>query len=269
MPRCKYRHADAIRTPFQAFSRCKDSQTYAYRMNIIVRNIPNFITCLNVASGCAAILCATHAGEAWGGLEYYQWAYLFIALAAVADFCDGLSARALGAYSPLGKELDSLCDLVSFGVAPAVLVYQCAAAGGADAWLGWCAILIPVAGALRLARFNIDDRQTTTFIGLPIPANAIFWIGFTAMGFDSASGLPGGEWVWLAIIVLESWMMLAPVPMVSLKLKNFSIRQNWSRYLLVAVAIVCVVWLGLPGLAWLIVYYVASSVIAACVEAKR
>lgn len=238
-------------------------------MNCIIRNIPNFITCINVASGCAAIFCATRGNADCGFFTSYQWAYLFIALAAVADFCDGLAARALGAYSELGKELDSLCDLVSFGVAPAVLVYECAAAGGAPAWLGWCAILIPVAGALRLARFNIDTRQTTSFIGLPIPANALFWIGFTATAYSSATGLPGGPWVWLCIIALESWMMLAPIPMLSLKMKSLSFRQNKGRYLLVAVAVACVVWLGIGGLAWLIVYYILSSVIATLVAAKR
>lgn len=180
-----------------------------------------------------------------------------MALAAVADFFDGFAARLLHAYSNLGKELDSLCDLVSFGVAPAVILYHTLRGAEAPEWLCWCVLLIPVCGALRLARFNIDDRQTTSFIGLPIPANAIFWIGFTAL--YGSMGL-SSVWFALAAIAVVSWLMISPVRLFSLKFKSWGWRGNQARYVLIASAFVFLILCGLAGLMWLIVFYVCLSV---------
>ena len=224
-------------------------------MNKIIRNIPNSITCLNLASGVLAIIAASHGADTMWGLPAYQWAYIFIGIAAVADFLDGFAARALHAYSALGKELDSLCDLVSFGVAPAMILYNCLGAAGAQPWTQWLAVLIPVFGALRLAKFNIDTRQTTSFIGLPIPANAIFWIGYTALAWSGCE--PALQW-WcvLPVLLFECWMMVSPVRLFSLKFKNLKWRGNQFRFLLVVTAIVLVVCMGVPGLMWLIVAYI-------------
>jgi len=224
-------------------------------MNII-NHIPNSITSLNCLFGAAAIFVATQ-GEAqmWCGLSGLHWACIFIGIAAVADFLDGFAARVLHAYSNMGKELDSLCDLVSFGVAPAMLLFQ--ALGGASRWLAWCALLIPVFGALRLAKFNIDDRQTTSFIGLPIPANAIFWIGFTALYIDLGQLIPW--WLVLLSIVCICYLMVSNLRLYSLKFRSWGFKENVMRYCLLIAATLFVVTSGLSGLLWLILYYIVSG----------
>lgn len=227
-------------------------------MNIVKRNIPNSVTCVNLLAGCMAIVSASKGVEPLWGLKAFQWAYIFIAIGAVADFLDGFAARALHAYSNLGKELDSLCDLVTFGVAPAMIMLHLLPAYGPD-WIAWTTLLIPVAGALRLARFNIDTRQTTTFIGLPIPANAIFWIGYSSlMATDSMYGL--AQWyIFLPVLLIECWLMNSPLKMFSLKFKNLALKENMMRYLLIVAAVVCCFTLGVSGLLWLIVFYILLS----------
>ena len=234
-------------------------------MNPVKRNIPNSITCINLLAGCMAIISASHADAPMWGLPAYQWAFIFIAIGAVADFLDGFAARALHAYSDLGKELDSLCDLVTFGVAPAIIVFHLLSAEGIDPWAAWGALLIPVAGAIRLARFNLDTRQATTFIGLPIPANAIFWIGFAAL-FAQEGVTALSAWYWfLPILIVECWLMNSSFKMFSLKFKNLSLKDNYPRFLLVAAAIICCFTLGVAGLLWLIVFYVLMSL---CMQDK-
>ena len=228
-------------------------------MNVIVKNIPNTITCLNLAAGVMAIICASAGDATLWGMAAYNWAYVFVGIAAVADFLDGFAARLLHAYSDLGKELDSLCDLVSFGVAPAMIMYNCLDAMSTAEWVKWLVLLIPVCGALRLARFNVDTRQTTSFIGLPIPANAIFWIGYSALCYGGAEFLT--QW-WMAAlaIVLESWLMVSPLRLFSLKFKTWGWKGNMWRWMLVDPAVVLVFCMGVPGLMWLIVAYVLYGV---------
>ncbi len=176
----------------------------------IFAQIPNSITCLNLISGCIAIVMAFKG--------CYGWASIAIAAAAVFDFLDGAMARLMKAYSAVGKELDSLSDLVSFGVAPAAMVYNIL-----PEEYSWIAISIPVCGALRLARFNVDTRQTTSFIGLPIPANAIFWIG--AVSWMEANG-PFDAWIMIPATMLEAQSMLDPIQLVSLKFSNFKLNTE-------------------------------------------
>lgn len=227
-------------------------------MNLIRKNIPNVITCLNILSGLMSILCSIKGTSPLWGLAAYQWGYIFIGIAAVADFMDGLAARLLHSYSEMGKELDSLSDLVSFGVAPAISVYMCMELNGVE-WVKWLALLIPIAGALRLARFNVDTRQTVNFIGLPIPANALFWIGYTSIVY-SGSTLLGSTWIFLAIVVLESWLMISPLRLFSLKFKNWGWKGNEFRWLLIVTAIALIFCMGTAGLMWLIAVYVAYGV---------
>lgn len=228
-------------------------------MNVITRNIPNSITCINLLAGCMAIALASKGGELVWQLPAYQWSFIFIAIGAVADFFDGFAARALHAYSNLGKELDSLCDLVTFGVAPAMILFYLLGGYGVTPWVAWTTLLIPVAGALRLARFNIDTRQTTTFIGLPIPANAIFWIGYASL-FAQDGVMFLSEWYWfIPVLLVECWLMNSPLRIFSLKLKSFALKENFPRYLLVLAALVCCFSFGVGGLLWLIVFYVGLS----------
>lgn len=229
--------------------------------NIIIRNIPNSITCLNIASGVMAIICALRGETEMWGMEAYNWAYIFIGIAAVMDFLDGFAARLLHAYSDMGKELDSLCDCVSFGVAPAMILFSTLEQYGNPQWISWAALIIPVFGALRLAKFNIDTRQTSSFIGLPIPANAIFWIGYTALCHQQVGSLCEW-WFVLPVLLLESWLMLSPLPLFSLKFKTWGWKGNGFRWILIAAAVVLVAFAGVPGLMWLIITYLILGLFA-------
>lgn len=228
-------------------------------MNRLVKNIPNCITALNLGAGTLAIIAASHSISPFWGLQGYQWAFLFMAMAALADFLDGFVARLLKAYSDLGKELDSLCDLVSFGVAPALTLFYLLQDSFIDPWLCWTTLLIPVCAAFRLARFNIDTRQTTTFIGLPVPANAIFWIGYASLMAGGVEFL--SRWyVFLCFLVVECWLMNSNIRMFSLKMKNLSLKENLPRYLLLVAAGIFCFTLGVGGLFWLIIFYLFCSI---------
>ena len=192
----------------------------------------------------------------------FEQAAIFILIAAVCDFLDGLSARLLHAYSDMGKELDSLSDLISFGLAPGLMVYALLndyllLPYGNFEYLAYIALLIPVAGGIRLAKFNVDDRQTSSFIGLPIPANALFWIGVCFA--DTRDWHPV---IILALIVLFSYLMVSNLPMFSLKASNLSWSNNKLRYILVITSLGLVIWLGLTGLAGAIIAYILLSLIA-------
>ena len=227
-------------------------------MNRIIKNIPNCITALNIVAGTLAIISASKSVSEFWGLLGFQWAFIFMGIAAVADFLDGFAARCLKAYSDLGKELDSLCDVVSFGVAPALTLFFLLKDLAPDQWLCWTALLIPVCAAFRLARFNIDLRQTTSFIGLPVPANAIFWVGYAALLYEGVEFL--GKWyVFLPFLLIECWLMNSNIRMFSLKMTSLAFRENLPRYLLVLAAGVFCFTLGVGGLFWLIIFYIFCS----------
>ncbi len=231
-------------------------------MNVIVRNIPNSITCLNLLSGCFACIYAIQ-GD-------YNAVALLIGLSALFDFMDGLAARLLHAYSPLGKELDSLADLISFGLAPGLMVlhflqynstFQGAEPGQLQSLLCYSALIIPVFSGLRLAKFNIDTRQTTSFLGLPVPANALFWIGLCLTGLAMDTPLNG--YLTIALILLFSWLLVSEVPMFSLKFKSLGIRENAIRYLLLIASALLLLFFQLSGLAAVIGLYIILSILTA------
>ncbi len=236
----------------------------------LISSIPNTITCCNLLSGCLACIASFHAADAdilWG-LNGLQLAWILIGMATVFDFCDGLSARLLHAYSLIGKELDSLADLVSFGLAPGLMMYNLLVDMQAPCWAPWIALCIPVLGALRLARFNVDDRQTTSFIGLPIPSNAIFWIGYSAWlaGSNSpvsADGTITGWPLWLtvALIPVIALMMVCGLHMFSLKFKSMNPKVNVMRYLILIAAVLLLLTVGVAGLAIAILLYIVLSII--------
>ena len=222
-------------------------------MNAIRNNIPNAITSLNLFFGCMACIAALSNGCL---IAPYTEAFGFIALSAIADFLDGLVARWLHVVSAIGKELDSLADLVSFGLAPALILYS--KMSQYDDLLALFALLLPVFGALRLARFNVDTNQATTFTGLPIPANAIFWIGFTDWYYQYDCPV----WIVVLLIVVMSLLMVCPLRMFSLKMHNLSsLKENWAQYLQIVATVAFVVLMGLPGLAAAIALYVLLSII--------
>ena len=192
-------------------------------------NIPNMITCCNLISGCIAVVFALE-GD-------YPFALLFICVGAVFDFFDGMTARLLHVSSPIGKELDSLADDVTFGVAPSAMLFDflCTAE--------WPTVLMPLSGtlpllafimaafsALRLAKFNLDERQALGFIGLPTPANALFW-GALIVG--------GEEWLlfsqWAAPLMLVAsfvscYLLVSEIPMFALKGKTWGWKGNEIKY---------------------------------------
>lgn len=221
--------------------------------------IPNTITLLNLLFGFVAQYCAYHSGEMFGTIPAYMMCIYCIMLAAVADFFDGLSSRLLQSYSDLGKQLDSLSDLVSFGLAPACLLANLFEQAGVPFGVRMICALIPLMAALRLARFNIDPEQATTFKGLPVPACALFCIGLAAM-MVSPTGI--NLYAGIGSIIAISLLMVAPVKMYSLKFKSLALRGNLLRYSLVIVAILCISLFGWEGLYYTIGYYVVSSFIA-------
>lgn len=224
----------------------------------IIAGVPNTITCLNLISGCVAIYMAFNLSVTFGELSGASCAMIAIAAAAVFDFLDGASARLLKAFSPLGKDLDSLADMVSFGVAPAMLVFNAMLQAGSPLWAAFAAFILPAFGALRLAKFNNDSEQATYFRGLPIPANAIFWIGF--YGWIQQYGYPGWPAMWVLVAIL-CWAMVGKFKMFSLKFKNFNFHENFVRYIIIVAAILFVVLYGLAGLVWTILLYFLLSML--------
>lgn len=222
--------------------------------------IPNTITCLNLVSGCVASVMALE-----GNLMY---AVVWIMLAAVFDFFDGFAARLLKAFSPIGKELDSLADVVSFGVAPGMILFVLLSwlaptlpLGGLNEYIPYWAFVIPAFSGLRLAKFNIDERQTTSFIGLPVPAHALFW---SSLGYSVQPLLPQGGIALLvglmALALVTSLLLVSEVPMFSLKIKSLAWKGNELRYILVACAVIFVSIWGFLGIAGTILLYVLLSI---------
>ena len=193
------------------------------------------------------------------GLAGYQWAFIFIGASAVFDFLDGAMARLLHAYSQIGKELDSLSDLISFGLAPTLLMFNTFSSFSPGSAWAYIALIIVIFGGIRLAKFNVDDRQTTSFIGLPIPENALFWIGTVAWIHTYA--YPGD--IALAVItVLLSSLMVCGLPMFSLKFTSFDWKSNYKRYLLLLAAVVFVIFQGVTGFAWTVLLYIIMSAVS-------
>ena len=229
-------------------------------MASIKKHIPNAITCGNLFSGCVAVTMA-FCGE-------FKLALLFIVIGAVFDFFDGLVARILGVSSPMGVEMDSLADDVTFGFAPAAVVFVYMRGlsypsflDGVAEYIPYLAFLIAVFSALRLAKFNIDKRQTSSFIGLPTPANALFWVSLVAgCGFWIQENLYYAWLLIIGLIFLFSYLLVAEIPMFSLKFKRLAWRANKIRYIFL-LSILPMFVLGLSSAVLIISWYVILSVI--------
>jgi CDP-diacylglycerol--serine O-phosphatidyltransferase len=236
-----------------------------------MKQIPNLFTLLNLVFGCLAIVFTLQNGilitvdENGTELLYIPekiWmASLFIGLAAVVDFLDGFVARFFNASSEMGKQLDSLADLVSFGVAPGMILYQflrlsfAQEEGGLDVSLLWLVpvFILPAAAAYRLARFNLDSSQSYYFKGMPVPAVGMFVASLPLIYWnineDVIRNLLLNKWFLYGITLLLSWLMVSRIPLMAMKFKDYSINNNVPRYLLVVISIVAVIilkWLALP-----------------------
>lgn len=224
----------------------------------ITKYIPNTITCFNLASGCFATIMALQ-----GDLKA---AIIWIIIAAIFDFSDGLAARLLKAYSPLGKELDSLSDIVSFGVAPGMSLYVllATAVGSLEisgiSWLPYLAFVIPVFSGLRLAKFNVDERQSTSFIGMPVPAHALLWgsLSYVLQPFITNHAL----YILIACLIASmatSYLLVSEVPMFSMKVKSLKWKGNELRYILIVCALLFLLLFGFLGIAGTMLLYIILS----------
>ena len=214
--------------------------------NCITRSIPNTLTCLNLFSGCIACIMAFE----------------------VFDFFDGMMARLLDAHSPIGKDLDSLADDVSFGVAPSLVVFSLfkemhypASMEFMAAYMPYASFLISVFSALRLAKFNNDTRQTSSFIGVPVPANALFWASLAAGMHPMLISDSFNPLYLLMLVCLFSWLLVSEIPMFSLKFKNLSWKDNKISFIFLIVCIPLLVFLKVSGFAAVIVWYIVLSLL--------
>lgn len=188
-------------------------------------------------------------------------------LAAFFDFADGFAARALKVSSPMGKELDSLSDMVSFGVVPAYLVYSMLEQSTDQSYLPFLGFSIAAFSALRLAKFNIDVRQSDQFIGLPTPANALFFTGllFLPQGWEWAR-----ETAFLVVItMLFSYLLVAELPLLALKFKNFAWAGNQAKYILIIISVVGIIVFKLIAIPFIILFYILLSVASNLLSAKE
>lgn len=252
----------------------------------LIKSIPNTITCLNLLSGCFAVVNATYGN--------FKAAFLCIIAAALFDFLDGFSARLLKAYSPMGKELDSLADMVSFGVAPAMMMYTFSKIT-VDGYVGmgfntsftsaigrnfliYAPLAIAVFSGLRLAKFNIDERQTENFIGLATPSCAMI-CGSLLCASDVYPHitvfLQDNSWLVPALSIVLSYLLVSEIPMFSFKFKNFSAKDNAVRFAFVGISAVIAmvsVILGFNWSVWVLatfVVYIILNLLLAAVPSKR
>ena len=217
------------------------------------KHIPNTITCCNLISGCIATYFAFQ--------NDYRLALLFIVLGAVFDFFDGMVARLLHVSSPIGKELDSLADDITFGFAPSAMIFSYLCTFHIHLpFIPFLAFVMAAFSALRLAKFNLDERQALGFIGLPTPANALFWGALIVGLYQSAYSFEGLEWVILAGVFVSSYLLIAEIPMFALKFKHWGWKGNEVKYLFILSCVPILLFLGIFGLAVIIAWYVILSV---------
>mgnify|MGYP000447552205 FL=1 len=226
--------------------------------NAIVRNIPNTLTSCNLFSGCIAAYMAFHGN--------YKEALLFIVLGSMFDFFDGMTARLLHVSSPIGKELDSLADDITFGLAPAAIafslfkeVYYPDFLMPVAGIMPYTAFLIAVFSGLRLAKFNIDERQTSSFIGMPTPANALFWASLAVGGHSFLISDNFNAIYLFVLVVVMSLLLVAELPMFSLKFKDLSWGHNKVSYIFLIVSLPLLIIFQLSGIAAVIIWYILLS----------
>jgi len=237
----------------------------------IKKHIPNTITCLNLLFGCFSIVYALK-----GNLIFASY---FIGVAAIFDFLDGLAARILKTYSAIGKELDSLADVVSFGVAPGIIVFQLLKFSndlpvliivGKTNIIPFIAFLIPILSAVRLAKFNLDTRQTESFIGLPVPANALFFASFPLIirQFQEMCSCMQvyvdfftNAYLYIGLTVVFSLLLVSHIPLFSLKIKNFRLKDNAYQYILLICSLALFIIFKFTAIPIIIILYIVLSII--------
>ena len=242
----------------------------------MIRHLPQLLTLLNVLSGCVAVVFAV--------LNELHLAAVFVIIGIFFDFFDGLAARMLDAQSELGIQLDSLADMITCGLVPGIIMFQLLGMSQTGGWnvadfnpalregpmafdslIPFAGFLITLASAYRLARFNIDEDQVTSFIGLPTPANALLIISFPLIllyqGNDSLNTMILNPWFLLVVTVLSSFLLNANIPLFALKFKNWSFKENGLRYVFIVVSIVLLMTMKYLAISAIVVFYVLSSLV--------
>lgn len=225
---------------------------------MIRRNIPNALTCGNLLCGCIGVAEAFHGNM--------LLSCLLIGVALIFDFLDGFLARLLKVTSPIGRDLDSLADMVTFGLLPSIIVFQMLMQSIPDLlgiWKAYPAFMIAIFSAIRLAKFNNDPRQSDSFIGVPTPANAMLIASLPLIVH-----LEGGIWKdiiintnnLLILTVVMSYLLVMEVPLIALKFKSFSWKGNEARFMLIALTIVLLAVFKLLAVPAIIIVYIALSV---------
>ncbi len=231
------------------------------------KNIPNFITMLNLLSGILSIV-AVYEGS-------FEWAVYFIGFSALFDFFDGAIARILKLNSEFGKQLDSLADLISFGLAPGFIMFFLLKSSNLLPDIqasnhnvtAFVAFLIPIFSAWRLAKFNIDTRQAEQFIGLPTPAGAIIISSLALINqnlygtTDWMVDLSSNAMFLIAITVIVSAFLVAEIPLLSLKFKHLKWKGNQARFALILISVVLIVWLQISAIPLIMISYIALSLV--------
>lgn len=249
----------------------------------MIKQIPNIFTLLNLFFGCLAIVCIMQSGLVISQDDNLQqvvdipekmaYASMFIGIAAIIDFLDGFVARLLKASSEMGKQLDSLADVVSFGVAPSMIIYQFLRLSYAQEvnglevntiWLS-LAFIVACAGAYRLARFNIDTSQSTGFKGVPIPAAGLLVAAFPLIYFNNHStiiyNILLNKWFWYGVILVVSYLMVSTLPMLALKFKRVSFKKLLPFIIVLITSVVTALFLGWVAVPVGFMVYVVVSLI--------
>ena len=228
--------------------------------NSVTKHIPNTLTSCNLISGCIAIVFALSAN--------YTMALTFIVVGAVFDFFDGMSARLLGVSSPIGKELDSLADVVTFGVAPSSMIFTLLLTLDKSGWNDSLAFAVPYVAfvmaafsAIRLAKFNLDERQTTSFIGLPTPANALFWGALIVGGEEILAAQSQVILLLIVMVLISSWLLVAEIPMFALKFKHWGWRENKIKYIFLVSCLPILLIFRISGISIIIAWYICLSIL--------
>jgi len=240
------------------------------------KHIPNTITCLNLISGCIATY--------WAFQGDYHMALTFIIVGAVFDFFDGMTARLLHVSSPIGKELDSLADDITFGFAPSAIVFSYLCSLYTDngprcmsplelpflftGGIASIAFVMAAFSALRLAKFNLDERQAMGFIGLPTPANALFWGSLIVGAGDWLSSLNYAPGIILLGTFVSCYLLVSEIPMFALKFKTWGWKGNEVKYIFLITCIPLLLFFGVAGIAAIVAWYIVLSIVSNYISKK-
>jgi len=229
--------------------------------------IPNLFTMLNLFSGCVALIMVSD--------SRFDLAFYFVCLGIFFDFFDGFFARKFGVAGPLGVQLDSLADMVTSGVVPGFVMFKLMLndnAFGTESFLPYIGFFIALGACYRLANFNIDTRQSDSFIGLPTPANALFFMSLplinSAFYDDNFSGVVYNKWLLVGLTFLSAYIMNAEIPLFSLKIKNFSFANYKLQIFFLALSVLMLLFLQVLAVPLIILLYVLLSVLTNIVNKK-